>query len=194
MNNKILLLGICIAILSCIKCQSGSHILGNNFESINKSIYTGRTTIIDDRLFVVGDIVDIVAARDSVLDYNKDKDSKMLVRLTISVRSVYVHCRILRYITRSPCIFQLAALEKLKDDTITVNFHTQNTTYLNQIDKRNCLIGLDIPFYMNTKALVDGELSNGANSSLVAPFSTYYLDSLVLYDSVFTAWKNQCLK
>ena len=64
----------------------------------------------------------------------------------------------------------------------------------NQIDKRNCLIGLDIPFYMNTKALVDGELSNGANSSLVAPFSTYYLDSLVLYDSVFTAWKNQCLK
>lgn len=192
MKRFIFFIGIIMLILPFVTCQKTIHIWGENYERKNKKYYTGRTYLLDDRLFIVADILNIEIREDSSF-VQVSKGYDYLVNIEVIIKNAYIHKRLCRYITFSPCLFQLTTPEDiLKNETTMVKIRTHNINGLQQIGKKNCLLGIDKNFYLSKKGSLDSAFGKDAAISMIAPCHTYSLDSLIVYDSFYNSWKKEC--
>jgi hypothetical protein len=190
MKKKLFLIIICLFVLLCVACHV-DYSFGDTYEKKKTSKYTGNTILMDSRIFLVGDIINMCFQNDIPSDTIKQNE-KGQAKLDICVRNAYIHKRFYRHIMATPCLFTLTQPEMIKADTLNITFRPPKKNELLRIDKKKCLIGINKSYYLEKKGSLANNFWEKTEASLISPYLMYSLDSLVSYDSVYNMWRNEC--
>ena len=196
MKNKIFFWGVCASMLIYVACNTTSRHYGDNYEHQESSSYTGRTILLDDRLFFVADIISFEPPKDKIDGQMIPKGENgryILVKFRIHNRDIFVHKRMKRYISSAPCLYQMASPKRIEADTVLISVPLQNKKKIARIAKERCLVGVNKNYYLKSKGSLDSDFWGDAEVSLIIPHHFYSLDSLVLYDSIYKMWWSECV-
>lgn len=196
MNNKHIITTIVIFALSLVACRTSNRIFGENYE-MDISKFTGKALLMDNRLFILADVIN---TNFNKVDHQglKTNEGYVLVNLHIYVRKIYVHKKFNRYIGYAPCLYQLTPVSKMVNDSIIVNYYIYNKKDSNLLKNNcrfgmnNCLLAVDKNFYLRKLGSLEMDFWKAVKVSMIAPYSTYSLDSLIVYDSFYNSWKKEC--
>ena len=184
MRTTCFFIGITISLFACVSCHTSKSSIGYTYDNEDKSRYSGKVAIFDDRLFVVGDIYNVNSINHTIRSPQKD----VLVDFNVCVHNIYVHSKVCRHILSAPDLYVLPAPSQLITDTIKIVMRCEKRIKVS--DYKNCLIGIDKDFYCSIREDTYFNFWDEVNASLISPYPMYLLDSLISYDSVYTTWMN----
>lgn len=180
-------IGILIALFACVSCHPAMKSIGYTFDIEDENKYTGKVPLLDDRLFVVGDIYNV----NFIDDTTNSPKKYVLVDFNVNVHNTYVHNKVCRYILSAPDLFVLLPPSQLLTDTIKVAMKCEKKMRIS--DYKDCLIGINKDFYWGLDGNSCFNFWDETNASLISPYPLYLLDSLTCYDSVYNLWRNSCV-